>query len=163
MMCHNLKLAHSTPQCDTNERNVANNYKVVVQQPLWVRLTHRCRVTHICVDKLTIIGSDNGLLPGRRQRKNDALQWRHYGCDNASNHQPHDCLLNRLFRRRSRKTSKLRVTSEFPAQMTSNVENVSIWWRNNGILQIWWCTSAIAFDIYIYIYILYWWLCISSR
>ena len=38
------------------------------------------------------------------------LQWRHYGRDSVSNHQPHDCLLNRLFRRRSKKTSKLRVT-----------------------------------------------------
>ena len=39
-----------------------------------------------------------------------ALQWRHTGRDSLSNHQPHDCLLNRLFRRRSKKTSKLRVT-----------------------------------------------------
>ena len=31
------------------------------------RLTHWGRVTHICVSKLTIIGSDNGLAPGRRQ------------------------------------------------------------------------------------------------
>ena len=38
------------------------------------------------------------------------LQRRHNGCDNVSNHQPHHCLLNRLFRRRSEKTSKLRVT-----------------------------------------------------
>ena len=30
-------------------------------------LTHRGRVTHICVGKLTIIGSDNGLSPRRRQ------------------------------------------------------------------------------------------------
>ena len=30
-------------------------------------LTHRGRVTHICVSKLTIIGSDNGLSPDRRQ------------------------------------------------------------------------------------------------
>ena len=30
-------------------------------------LTHWGRVTHICVGYLTIIGSDNGLLPGRRQ------------------------------------------------------------------------------------------------
>ena len=30
-------------------------------------LTHRGRVTHICVSNLTIINSDNGLLPGRRQ------------------------------------------------------------------------------------------------
>ena len=39
-----------------------------------------------------------------------SLQWRHNGHDSVSNHQPHDCLLNRLFRRRSKKTSKLRVT-----------------------------------------------------
>ena len=31
------------------------------------RLTHWGRVTHICVTKLIIIGSDNGLSPGRRQ------------------------------------------------------------------------------------------------
>ena len=30
-------------------------------------LTHWGRVTHICVSKLTIIGSDNGLPPDRRQ------------------------------------------------------------------------------------------------
>ena len=30
-------------------------------------LTHWGRVTYICVSKLTIIGSDNGLSPGRRQ------------------------------------------------------------------------------------------------
>ena len=33
----------------------------------WVVLTHWGRVTHICVRKLTIIGLDNGLLPGRCQ------------------------------------------------------------------------------------------------
>ena len=51
------------------------------------------------------------------------------------------CLLNRSFGRRSKKTSKLRVTGlcvgnspetgEFPAQMASNAENVSIWWRHH--------------------------------
>ena len=40
----------------------------------------------------------------------DALRWRHNECDSVSNHQPHGCLLNRLFRRRSKKTSKLPVT-----------------------------------------------------
>ena len=38
------------------------------------------------------------------------LQWRHNGRDGVSNHQPLDCLLERLFRRRSKKTSKFRVT-----------------------------------------------------
>ena len=62
------------------------------------------------------------------------LQWRHNGLDGVSNHQPQLCLLNRLFWRRPKKTSKLRVTGlwrEFPAQMASNAENVSIWWRHH--------------------------------
>ena len=39
-----------------------------------------------------------------------SLEWRHNGHDGISNHQPHDCLLNRLFKRRSNKTSKPHVT-----------------------------------------------------
>ena len=72
----------------------------------------------------------------------NALRWCHNGRDSVSNHQPRDCLLNRLNRRRSKKTSKLRVTGlyagissetgEFPAQMASNAENVSVWWRHHG-------------------------------
>ena len=34
------------------------------------------------------------------------LQWRYNGRDSVSNHQPHGCLLNRLFRRRSKKNIK---------------------------------------------------------
>ena len=70
-----------------------------------------------------------------------SLQWRHNGRDGVSNHRPYDCLLNRLFRRRSKKTSKPRVTGlwagnspgtgEFPAQMASYAEIVSIWWRHH--------------------------------
>ena len=66
------------------------------------------------------------------------MTWRHNGHDGVSNHQPHDCLLNRLFRRRLKKTSKLcvtglcagnsPVTGEFPAQSVSNAENISILW-----------------------------------
>ena len=69
-----------------------------------------------------------------------ALQWRSNGRNGVSNHQPRDGLLNRLFRCRSKITSKLRVTGlcvgnspvtgEFPAQRASNAENVSIWWRH---------------------------------
>ena len=40
----------------------------------------------------------------------NALQWRYNERDGGSNHQPHDCLLNSFSRRRSKKTSKLRVT-----------------------------------------------------
>ena len=68
-------------------------------------------------------------------------QWRHNEHGVVSYHQPHDCLLNRLFRRKSMKPSKLRVTGlcegnspvtdEFPAQRASNAENVSICWCNH--------------------------------
>ena len=79
--------------------------------------------------------------------KNDAitLRWRHNGHDCVSNHQPRHCLLNRLFERSSKKTSKLRVTGlcvgnspgtgEFPAQRASYAENVSIWWRHHDRFQ----------------------------
>ena len=33
---------------------------------------------------------------------NGTLRWRHNGGDSVSNHQPNDCLLNRLFGRRSK-------------------------------------------------------------
>ena len=39
-----------------------------------------------------------------------SLLWRHNGREGGSNHQPNDSLLNRPFRRRSKKTLKLRVT-----------------------------------------------------
>ena len=70
------------------------------------------------------------------------LRWRHNDHAGVSNHQPPGCLLNRLFRRKSKKTSKLRVTGlcagnspgtgEFSAQMASYAENVSIWWRHHA-------------------------------
>ena len=185
------------------------------------KLTHWDRVMHICVSELTIIGSDNGLSPGRRQAiiwnnaglllieplgtkvseisirilkfsfkkmhlnmssgkwrpfrldlsvlrspysltralvtmawliccnwylKKFPLQWRHNGHYSVSNHQPHHCLLNGLFRLKSKKTSKLCVTglcagnspgtSEFPTQMASNAENVSIWWRHHVTVKV---------------------------
>ena len=74
------------------------------------------------------------------------LRWRNNGSNGVSNHQPHDCLFNCLYRRRSKKTSKLRVTGlcagnspvpgEFPTQMASNAETVSVSWRHDEIVKI---------------------------
>ena len=41
----------------------------------YAKLTHWGRVTHICVGKLSIIGSDNVLSPGRHQ----AIIWTNTG------------------------------------------------------------------------------------
>ena len=78
-----------------------------------------------------------------RNHKDRPFRWRHNDHAGVSNHQPHGCLLNRLFRRKSKKTSKLRVTGlcagnspgtgEFPAQMASYAKNVSIWWRHHAL------------------------------
>ena len=74
------------------------------------------------------------------------LQWRHDELVGVSNHQRLDCLLNRLFRRRSKKTSKLR----FPCLCEGNSPvttgdrwiprakgklrgNISICWRHHDI------------------------------
>ena len=70
-----------------------------------------------------------------------SLQWRHNEHDGVSFYRRPHCLLNRLSRCRSKKTSKLRVTGlcagnspvtgDFSAQKASTAENVSIWWRHH--------------------------------
>ena len=87
-----------------------------------------------------------------------SLRWRHNGHDGVSNHQPHHYLLNRLFGCRSKKTSKPRVTGlcagnspgtgEFPAQMASNAENVSIWWRHHVNMMTTWHGNAFRITAY---------------
>ena len=90
----------------------------------------------------TMMTSCHGVVMACSARRYlNTLQWRHNERYSVSNHQPHDCLLNRLFGRRSKKTSKLRVTGlcagnspgtgGFSAQMASNAENVAIWWRHH--------------------------------
>ena len=89
----------------------------------------------------------HGILPTLNKRwglnkiSDLSLRWRYNGHGGVSNHQPHHCLLNRVFGCRSKKTTKLRVTGlcagnspgtgEFPAQIASSAENVSIWWRHH--------------------------------
>ena len=83
----------------------------------------------------------NKVVVFKKKMMDWTLRWRHNERECVSNHQPHDCLLNRLFRRRLKKTSKLRVTGlcegnspvtgEFPAQRAINAEHVSIWWRHH--------------------------------
>ena len=76
--------------------------------------------------------------------RNIPLQGHHNGRDGVSNHQLHDC----LFRRRSKKISKLRVTGlcagnspmtdELSAQRASSAEKVSIRWRHHAKIKHYW-------------------------
>ena len=106
--------------------------------------------------------------------QNDKFKDDNFG---VSNHQPHRCLRNRLFRRRSKKPSKLRVTGlcagnspvtgEFPAQMASNAKNVSIRWRHHdhsleqwtiSLLCIPWLTHFHLHTNWLYNFSIYVWL-----
>ena len=116
--------------------NVFQNVQCMNNKPVWYGYWHR----NASLGQRTKHWADNIHLQG-----DCALQWRHNGHHSFSNHQPYNCLLNHLFRRRSNKTSKLRVTGlcvgnspwtgEFLAQMASNAENVSIWWRHHESLE----------------------------
>ena len=111
---------------------------------------------------LQLVGRSGTSSINQRVQTPSELQWRDWQCtrivtqmmtdseawlitvtsydrDDVSAHQRHDYLFNRLFRHRSKKTSKLCVTGlcggnspmtgEFPTQRASNAEKVSIWWR----------------------------------
>ena len=147
---------YNTPQLVHEGRNnlIHKTHNAPLPYPMMHHSEQKC--AHFCFE-WCIMGS--GLLPSGNKPlpepaltkihvviygvikpqwvKHNTLRWRHNGGDGVSNHQAHHCLLNCIFRRRSKKTSKLRVTGlcagnslgtgEFPAQMASNAENVSIW------------------------------------
>ena len=58
-----------------NLSNVKITVSYCIQNSKRTHITHWRRVTHICVSKLIIIGSDNGLSPGRHQ----AIIWTNAG------------------------------------------------------------------------------------
>ena len=85
-----------------------------------------------------------------------SLRWRQNECEDVSNHQPHDCVLNRLFRRSSEKTSKLRVTGLCAA------EKVSVSWRHHVVF----ASGLVVPDVYFVVltieYFKHDWSCISQ-
>ena len=81
------------------------------------------------------------------------LEWRHNGRDGVSNHQPaivYSTVYSSVNQRK--KTSKLPVTGlcvgnspvtgEFPAQMASNAEKVSIGWRHLAVCNKHWSVNS---------------------
>ena len=98
-------------------------------------------VAHKCINKL-----------------DHTLYWRQNDHSSVSNHQPHGCLLNRLFKRRSKKTSKLRVTglceenspgpvnSPHKRPVTRKIflfDDVIIFYSDNGLSPVW-CRAIIG-------------------
>ena len=70
----------------------------------------RCWITPLRHQTITQTISATWAISDKFQWKFNPFLWRHNRRDGVSNLQPDECLLNRSFRRRSKKTSKLRVT-----------------------------------------------------
>ena len=106
------------PLCNTNE--------------LRGKFLNRSHQPHACLIWQTV------LIESLEFFRAHSLQWRHNEHNGVSNHKPHDCLINCLLRRRSKKTSRFRVTvlCEGNLQRVSNVENVSIWWRHHILYSV---------------------------
>ena len=99
------------------------------------------------------------------------LHWRHNERDDVSNHQPHDCLLNRLFRCRSKKTPKLCVTGLYagtsPWPMTSthkwsatremfSFDDVIMWWLNYLVFVSLYCLWRCSY-LWFFFYLIFIW------
>ena len=122
-----------------NKWNVALRYS---SDPIWgYNISHLCTLQwrHVEIESIKTTSMEDVSTRVPEKIKNI------WEGDGVSNHQPHDCLLNRLFRRRSKKTSKLRVTDlcagnlpvtgEFPAQRARNADFFfSIWRRHHDKL-----------------------------
>ena len=83
--------------------------------------------------KIVILVSGRRYLYGKRTCKHTEsqkfpLQWHHNERDGVLYHRRLGCLLDRLFTRRSKKTSK--ALRHWPL-WGSNAENTSIWWRHH--------------------------------
>ena len=86
------------------------------------------------------------------------MQWRHNEHDGVSNYEPQDCcptIYSGVDQRKHQSSASLALvkgnspeTGEFPAQMASNAEKVSIWWRNRVCFMFCWFVSAHNWLIY---------------
>ena len=136
---HNfLRIRNTIDRCYAAEKNIFFvwfMWRMMPEKSLCVlAVWSLCFSTDICWDRRAGTIREENLYVY-------SLQWHHNGCDGVLSHQPYDCLLNRLSKRRSKKTPKLcvtglcagnsPVTGKFPVQMASNAENVSIWWRHH--------------------------------
>ena len=98
------------------------------------------------------------------------LQWRYSERDGISNHRRLDYLLNHLFRRRSKETSKLRVTGiyernspvtgEFPAQRANNAENVTFYTHTQTYFELTRYTLCLTYPLgrnMMWLWLISWW------
>ena len=108
--------------------------------------THERRLQRVlaiwCVKHLQLVITDS-FRCCQLKRIPASLQWRHNRRDSVSNQQPHDCVLNRLFRRTSKKRWPVNSPHKWPVRRNmfqfddvimfepklSNYMHVVIWYR----------------------------------
>ena len=104
-----FRLYRTTNITTLNFTQVASGIYVMI---IW----HILNIGHGHIQRLNALGNitvtqlEYNYVTGQMVGLGPSLLWRHNGLDGVSNHQLHDFLLNGLFRRRPKKTSKLRVT-----------------------------------------------------
>ena len=97
------------------------DYQIIIQWPVCQQVFKMPTLSSLVVSEFVLMTTSDAISDDKIWQYDDSrlslklhirssLQWRHNGRDNVSNHQPQDCLVNCLFRRRWKKTSKLHVT-----------------------------------------------------
>ena len=115
------QISHNAPFCDRNVHTSTHFfYKFGA---LWDICLIHCGICEVGLCSGNIRGHFPELweyLLSSHIIHGHTLQWRHNEHDGVSNHQRQGCLLNRLFRRRSKKTSNLRITGPLCGKFTGD-------------------------------------------
>ena len=120
-------LTHKVNGVKTVKLAILTASKTINMITISIILNHSCRLSSV-----KTMPHNHGYVHWLKV-KGQSLQWCHDEHDGISNHQRLDCLLSCLFKRWSKKSSKLHVTGlcegnplvtgGFPSQRASNMEN----------------------------------------
>ena len=134
---HTGAIAQEIPQPSVIKIGWRNTY-ITFKSPDANELTHWGRTTHICVGNLTIIGSDNGLSPDRRQ----AIIWTNDGILSIGPLGKNFCEILIGFQTFSLKKMKFKMSSAKwrPFCLGLNVLKIStvrwdLWWKHYSMNQ----------------------------
>ena len=115
------------------------SFPILGYKDVFLNKIHHCTIQQVCIMYISLCHCGLVTPNGVEQLDKKSLQWRHNERDGVSNHRRPDSLLNRLFRRKSKKIFKIHVTGlcegnspvtgDFHTQRASNAENVSMWGR----------------------------------
>ena len=143
---HTLKSRKDTMGCLRGQIIISVAFYSTTICVLCVSFIHLCfRMKSICELQYRSVFGEPIL---RYSCKKKSLKWRHNERDGVPNHQPHDCLLSHLFRRRSKKTTKLRVTGLcegihwWPVNSPDKGPVTQKMFPFDDVIMSWWCNKG---------------------